>query len=379
MTASNATATGRASRFSPEVIIACGCLIAVLTFGPRSAMGAFQRDILTDNNWTRDIFSLGLAIQNLLWGVGQPFAGAIADRFGAVRVLIAGAVLYIAGLFLMATTASAFAFDMSAGVLIGFGLSGCSFNLVLGAFGKLVPDNKKALAFGFGTAAGSLGQFLFTPLAVELIQTTGWRTTSIIFAVMMIAIIPLALPLATPPMAKDAVGAPKGQSFAQALGEAFRHPSYILLVLGFFTCGFQLAFITVHFQIYLTDAGLGPQVGGWALATIGIFNIVGSITSGWLSSRVPKRYILAVLYLVRAAGIAVFVVTPPTIVSVMLFAIVMGLSWLSTIPPTSSLVSLMFGTRYFATLYGFAFFLAPGRRLSRRAARWHYLREDAFI
>ncbi len=350
-------ASRRASTISPEIIILCGCLIALLTFGPRSAVGAFQRDMLVTNGWTRDIFSFGIAIQNLMWGVGQPFAGAMADRFGALRVLWAGALMYAAGLALMAYASTPIGWDV-VGILTGLGLSGCSFNLVLGAFGKLLPENRRSLAFGFGTAAGSFGQFLFSPLSVAMIDSAGWQNTTLIFAVMMLAIFPLSLALATPTMNNGAGTLPGGgpQSLKGALSEAFGHRSYVLLVLGFFTCGFQLAFVTAHFQIYLTDKGLTPQIGGWAFALIGIFNIAGSLTAGWLGNKVPRRYVLSAIYLGRSLATIAFLSLPVSTASALAFGAISGLLWLSTVPPTSSLVSLMFGTRYFAMLYGFAFF-----------------------
>ena len=342
---------------SPELIILAGCVIAILTFGPRSAVGAFQRDMLVTNGWTRDIFSFGIALQNLLWCVGQPFAGALADRFGAVRVLWAGALMYGLGLALMACASSTLAFDM-VGVLTGLGLSGCSFNLVLGAFGKLLPENKRSMAFGFGTAAGSFGQFLFSPLSVAMIGSVGWQNTTLTFAAMMLAILPLALHLATPKASQceTASRSLPSQSLTAALAEAFGHRSYVLLVTGFFTCGFQLAFVTAHFQIYLTDKGLTPQMGGWAFATIGIFNIAGSLTAGWLGNRMPRRYVLSGIYLGRSLATIIFLALPASNATALLFGAVTGLLWLSTVPPTSSLINLMFGTRYFAMLYGFAFF-----------------------
>lgn len=354
--APTATAPAAARRYPPELIILVGCAIAVLTFGPRSAIGAFQADMLAAHAWTRDVFSLGVALQNLLWGVGQPFAGAVADRFGATRVLAIGGLLYAAGLILMAWSTTPLAFNLSAGVLVGFGLSGCSFNLVLGAFGKLLPENRRAMAYGLGTAAGSLGQFLFSPLAVGLIKAVGWQTTTITFGLMMLAIVPMSWMLATPRSDSQPAGAGSPVSLKQTLVEAFGHRSYVLLVLGFFTCGFQLAFITTHFQIYLRDVGLSAEVGGWAFALIGIFNIVGSMSSGWLSGRMPRRFILSAIYLGRALAVVVFILLPPTVWSTFAFAAVTGLLWLSTIPPTSSLVGQMFGVRFLAMLYGFAFF-----------------------
>ncbi len=338
-----------------ELIIAAGCAIAILSFGPRSAIGAFQRDVLVDNNWTRDVFSIAIALQNLLWGLGQPLAGGFADRFGAPRVLIVGALLYAAGLLVMGASTTPLMFDLSAGVLIGFGLSGASFNLVLGAFGRLVPENRRSMAFGFGTAAGSLGQFLFSPLAVGLIQSFGWRNTSYIFAAMMLAIVPLAFLLSAPREPAPAADAAPAPTIGEAIAQAFSHRSYVLLVTGYFTCGFQLAFITTHFQIYLTDKGLDPRIGGWAFAMIGIFNMVGSLASGWLGTRMPRRYLLAFIYFSRAVATLVFLLIPATPASAMMFGAVTGLLWLSTVPPTSSLVGVMFGQRNFAMLYGFTF------------------------
>lgn len=350
----SAAATPR-PRIPVELIIAAGCAISILSFGPRSSIGAFQRDVLVDNNWTRDVFSLAIALQNLLWGLGQPLAGGFADRFGAVRVLIVGAALYAAGLVLMGLSTTPLMFGLSAGALIGLGLSGASFNLVLGAFGRLVPENRRSMAFGFGTAAGSLGQFLFAPLAVGLIQSFGWRNTSFIFAGMLILIAPLAFALASPREKAPAGDASPAPTIGEAIRQAFTHRSYVLLVTGYFTCGFQLAFITTHFQIYLTDKGLDPHVGGWAFAMIGIFNMVGSLTSGWLGTRMPRRYILSFIYFARAATTLVFLLVPATPVSALVFGAVTGLLWLSTVPPTSSLVGLMFGTRNFSMLFGFAF------------------------
>jgi MFS family permease len=341
---------------TPAVIVICGCLIAIISFGPRSSLGFFLTPLSAANGWGRDVFALALAWQNLLWGVAQPFAGAVADRFGTVRVLSLGALLYAAGLAMMAYATTPAALHMSAGVLIGFGLAGCSFTIVLAAFGKLVPEQWRSLAFGAGTAAGSFGQFLFSPLAVVLIGEFGWQNALLIFAATMLLILPLTLALATPRAAAGAPGAVLPQSLRQALTEAFAHRSYILLVLGFFTCGFQLAFITVHLPAYLVDRGLSAAVGGWTVAVIGLCNIVGSIYSGWLGDRMPKRYILSVIYFARAAAILAFISFPVTPTTAIMFGAMMGLLWLSTVPPTNALVALMFGTRWLAMLAGFAFF-----------------------
>ncbi len=342
---------------TPLVIVVCGCLIAMLTFGPRSAFGFFMQPMSREFTWGRDVFGLALAIQNLLWGIGQPFAGAIADRFGSLRVISAGAVTYAAGLIIMRYGATPLSLDLSAGVLIGLGLSGCSFNLILSSFGKLLPPEWRGVALGAGTAAGSFGQFVFAPFGVAMLDNFGWQPALLVFAGLMLLVVPLSLALATPAAATTGtVAVAEQQTFKNALAEAFGHRSYVLLVLGFFTCGFQLAFITVHMPAYLVDRGIPVQVGGWVIATIGLFNIIGSISVGWLQTRLPKRYILSALYFTRALTIAAFITLPITTFSAIMFGVFTGLTWLSTVPPTSSLVAVMFGTRWLATLYGFAFF-----------------------
>ena len=292
------------SRAGPAgLIILCGCAIATIGFGPRSTMGFFQQPIISANGWGRDVFSFALALQNLLWGVGQPFMGAIADRFGTLKVLWVGIFLYAAGLVGMTYATDPVTLNLTAGVLIGFGLAGSSFNLVLAAFSKLLPPEKRAMAFGMGTAAGSFGQFLFSPIGVALIRDYGWQNALLIFAAITFIMLPLAISLATAPNAKSATAAPnsaESQSVMQALTQAFGHRSYVLLVLGFFTCGFQLAFITVHLPSYFKDVGIPPEVGGWTLALVGIFNIIGSLSAGWLSNRMPKRWILAIIYSSRS-------------------------------------------------------------------------------
>jgi len=294
-------------------------------------------------------------VQNLLWGLGQPLAGAIADRFGLLRVMIVGALLYAGGLVLMRYSATPLSLNLGAGVLVGLGLSGCSFNLVLSAFSKLLPVERRGLALGAGTAAGSFGQFVFAPFGVALIDNFGWQTALVVFASLMLLIIPLSLAIATPAAEPADAASASQQSFKTALAEAFGHRSYVLLVLGFFTCGFQLAFITVHLPPFLADRGISAQTGGWVIAAIGLFNMVGSLSVGWLQNSMPKRYILSAIYFTRALATVAFISFPITPVTAILFGAISGLTWLSTVPPTSALVALMFGTRWFATLYGFAF------------------------
>jgi len=326
-----------------------------LSFGPRSSLGFFIQPMSREFAWGRDVFSLAIAVQNLLWGLGQPLAGAIADRFGLVRVMCVGALLYAGGLLLMRYAATPLSLDLGAGVLIGFGLSGCSFNLVLSAFSKLLPPERRGLALGAGTAAGSFGQFLFAPFGVAMIDNFGWQSALMVFAALMLLIVPLSLALSTPPATSTNVPAADQQSFKTALAEAFGHRSFVLLVLGFFTCGFQLAFVTVHLPAFLVDRGIPAQTGGWVIAAIGLFNIIGSLSVGWLQNRMPKRYILSTIYFTRAVATVLFISFPVTAVSAVAFGAISGLTWLSTVPPTSALVALMFGTRWLSTLYGFAF------------------------
>ena len=358
----------------------------MIGFGPRSTLGFFLTPMSTAHGWGREVFALSVAIQTLLYGIAQPFSGAIADRFGTVRVIIAGTLLYAAGIFMMAHAATPETLFLSSGVLIGFGLSGCSFNLVISSFGKLLPESWRSLAFGAGTASGSFGQFLFSPLAVGLIDTVGWRTTLEVFAGLLLLIVPLAFAIATPrsdapaqtsvrslrkldseqtsarsprkldPAADAALSAAQIQNYKQALAEALGHRSYILLVLGFFTCGFQLGFVTLHLPSYLIDRGLSAQVGGWTLGVIGLFNIVGAMLSGWLGGRMPKRYILAVIYFARALAVVFLITLPASPAVALIYGAATGLLWLSSVPPTAGLVAVMFGTRWMAMLFGIAFF-----------------------
>jgi MFS family permease len=361
----------RTTAIAAPVIILAGCLISLLTFGPRSALGFFQLPIIQENNWGRDVFSLAVALQNLFWGVGQPFAGAVADRYGTKRVLIIGAIMYAAGLGVMAVSNNGSVFSITSGLLVGFGLSGCSFNVVLAAFGKLLPPEKRSMAFGFGTAAGSMGQVIFAPLGVGLIATIDWHYTLYVFMVLVLFVVPLATALATYPNSAGAkaatpeTSAMDNLSIGQTIAEAFRHRSYVLLVIGFFTCGFQLAFITAHLPAYLQDVGvttlfqtssINLSVGATAILLVGLFNIIGSLMSGYLGQRMPRRYILAGIYFSRAIVTLLFILLPPTPMTAILFAMASGLLWLSTVPPTSSLVAIMFGVKNMAMLYGFAFF-----------------------
>jgi len=340
---------------TPAVVIVSGCLVALLSFGPRSSLGQFLTPISMEHGWDREVFSLALALQNILWGLGQPFAGGLADKYGAPRVLSVGGLLYAAGLLLMTFSDTPAMFNLSAGVLIGFGLSGSSFSLVIGALGKLVPEEKRMMAFGLGTAAGSFGQFLFSPMARLMIDGYGWQFALMVFAALMMLVIPLAQALAAPPRGEGVARAMPQQSAKQALMEAFGHRSYVLLVIGFFTCGFQLAFVTVHLPAYMLDRGLSAQIGAMTIGIIGLCNIFGSMFAGYMSGRVPKNYVLSAIYFGRGVAIVAFMLLPATTGSAILFGAVTGFLWLSTVPPTNGLIAVMFGTRWLTMLSGAAF------------------------
>jgi MFS family permease len=341
---------------TPAVLLVAGCLIAILTYGPRSSLGLFLTPLSTTNGWGRDVFATAFALNVLVWGAGQPLAGAVADRFGIARVLSAGVILYAIGLVMMAHASSPAMLHVTAGLFLGLGLSGCSFSMVIAAFGKLMPDGWRTLSFGIGTAAGSFGQFLYSPLAVALMDGVGWQNTLMVFAGVLLLVLPLSLVLATPRAEPTVIGGVAAQSLMQALREAVRHRSYVLLVAGYFTCGFQLQFITIHMPSYLIDRGLPASVGGWTIAAIGLFNAIGSAYSGYLAQRIPKRFILATIYFSRALAILVFISFPVTRATAIVFGAVMGFFWLSTVAPTNGLVLVMFGSRWLATLTGFAFF-----------------------
>jgi MFS family permease len=357
MTNAASSATKSFSWRLPIIICLCGCAISVLTFGPRSSLGFFLSPLSQANGWGRDVFAMSLALQNLIWGLGQPFAGAIADKYGAPRVLSVGVVLYALGLYLTASATTPAMVNFSAGILIGLGLSGSAVPMVIGALGKILPESWRYVSFGAVTAAGSFGQFLFSPIAVHLMGAYGWQQTLVIFSCVLLLAIPLAMTLIAPRNAAGATAAAAPpQSLMKALSEAFGHRSYVLLVLGFFTCGFQLAFVTAHLPSYLADRGISAEIGGWTLAIIGLFNIVGSLGAGWLASFLPKRYILSFIYFARAISIVAFISVPATPATTLIFGAVTGLLWLSTVPPTSGLVAVMFGTRWLTMLFGFAFF-----------------------
>ena len=338
---------------TPTLVISAGCMIAMLTFGVRSGFGLFLEPMSSDLGWGREVFALAIAIQNLLWGLGQPFAGALADRYGAGRVLAGGGILYVLGLVLMAFTSSPVMLYLSAGVLIGLALSGAAFGIVLAAITRIVSEEKRSWALGMGTAAGSLGQFLLTPLGQAFLSAYGWSTALLLLAGLAAAVIPLAGVLAGKP---QMTGAGMEQSLRQALKEAGGHASYWYLIAGFFVCGFHVAFIQTHLPAYLSDMGLGGSIGAWAISLVGLFNVVGAYMSGVMGGKYSKKYLLSFLYFARAVVIALFIMLPLSPLTVYLFSAAIGLLLLSTVPLTSGLVALMFGPRYMATLFGIVFF-----------------------
>jgi predicted MFS family arabinose efflux permease len=342
--------------YSLTALIVAGCLVAIVNFGIRSAFGFFTVPISEAHGWPREIFSFAMAMHNLVWGLATPVAGMLADRYGSARVLMAGAVIYCAGLLMMAFTETPFMFNVGGGLLVGVGVAFSSFSIVMAALGRMVPPDRRSWAFGIATASGSLGQFIFAPLGAALISAYGWQNALLVLAALSLLIILFAAPL----MVQNTSSAPRSAGEAditmrQAIGMAFGHRSYLLLVAGFFVCGFQLAFIVVHLPPYLAEHGISKEFAGLSMGLIGLFNVVGAYSAGIIGGRGEKRVALAIIYLLRAVLIAAFVLLPVTPLTTLLFTMAIGLLWLSTVPLTMGLVTVMFGTRYMATLYGFVF------------------------
>ena len=341
------------SRRTPVLILVSATLILVISFGVRQAYGLLMEPVSSAQGWGREVFAFAVALQSLFWGLSQPFWGAIADRYGAGRVVSTSAVLYVAGLYLMSTSTTPFGITFSTGFLTGVGVSGTSFPILLAVVARNVTAERRSLFLGIASAGGSSGQLLLVPATQMFIGDYGYAVALVILAAITALIVPLAAPISgrmTPADLPD-----DDQTIPQAIREAGGHGGFLLLVTGFFVCGFQTMFIGAHLPAYLTDAGASPELGATALATIGLFNIIGCFLWGSLGGRFSKKYMLAVLYILRSLCMTVFIMAPVTPAGVVLFAAVMGLLWLATVPLTSGLVAQIFGTRYMAMLYGFVF------------------------
>ena len=338
---------------TPTVALVATGLILSLSMGIRHGFGLFLQPMSADLGWGRETFALAMAVQNLMWGAATPFAGMFADRFGSHKVALVCGILYVAGLATMAQAASPLMLVLTGGVLIGTGLAGLSFSVVAGVLGRKYPPEKRSMALGISAAAGSFGQFAMLPVTQWLLSSLGWYGALMVLATIALLTIPLSAAiyerhLSTAHAFQQSAGA--------AMREAFGHRGYVLLTVGFFVCGFQLVFVGVHLPAYLADKGMPPHVAVTALALVGLFNIVGTYASGWLGSRMPKRYILSAIYFGRAVVFALFFLLPISPLSVYAFAIALGLLWLSTVPPTNAIVAQIFGVRYLAMLSGVTFF-----------------------
>jgi MFS family permease len=336
-------------------VLACGAAVVTLSMGIRHGFGLWLQPITQTQGWSRETFAFAIAIQNLAWGLSGIFAGMMADRFGAFRVLLGGGVLYAIGLAGMAWSPTPLLFALTAGVLIGAAQAGTTYAVIYGVIGRQLDPAKRSWAMGVAAAAGSFGQFLMVPVEGFLISGFGWQQALLILAVIVLLITPLAFGLREPGFAGGAVHR-REQSIGQALREAFRYPSFQLLMAGYFVCGFQVVFIGVHMPSYLKDKGMSPMVASYALALIGLFNVFGTYIAGTLGQKLAKRKILAFIYLGRALAITLFLWAPLTPMSVYIFSSVMGLLWLSTVPPTNATLAQIFGVAHLSMLGGFVFF-----------------------
>ncbi|RZL93212.1 MAG: MFS transporter [Variovorax sp.] len=334
-------------------VLLCGALIVTLSMGIRHGFGLWLQPITQEQGWSRQTFSFAIAIQNLSWGVMGVFAGMLADKLGAFRVLLIGTVCYAFGLAGMALATTPLVFALTAGVLIGAAQAGTTYAVIYGVIGRQIPAERRSWAMGVAAAAGSFGQFLMVPIEGQLIGRLGWHTALLVLAGTVLLIAPLAFGLREPSTAAST--ARRDQSILQAVTEAFKYPSFSLLMAGYFVCGFQVVFIGVHMPSYLKDKGLSPEVASYALALIGLFNVFGTYTAGTLGQKLAKRKILAGIYLGRAIAIALFLIVPLSPLSVYVFASVMGFLWLSTIPPTNALIAQIFGVAHLSMLSGFVF------------------------
>jgi len=337
-------------------VLISACLLLVLSFGYRAGFGLFVQPMSEARDWGRDVLALALAIQNLSWGVCAVIAGGLAVRFGNLKVLLGAVFLYGTGMFLMAFSTTELQIVSTAGLMVGAGVSGTSFGIVLPAMARAVPEERRGWALGIGTAAGSFGQFLVVPSIQFIVDAAGWFHALQMLGLSAILMALFALPLARFGAPQDSVDEPPVEtSLARLAGNALHVQSYTLLVFGFFVCGFHVAFITVHMPAYVVDLGFPARIGAWSIGLIGLCNVFGSYYSGILCGQLPMRKLLSTIYLGRAVVITLFLLSPITIPGILLFSAAMGFLWLATIPPTSGLVALFFGTRYMTFLYGIVF------------------------
>jgi MFS family permease len=342
-----------ASWRTPAVVLACGAVIMLISFGIRAGFGLFLQPISLEYGWGREVFSFSIALQNLMWGALGALAGGFADRYGPGRVVAAGAICYILGLIGLAYISTPLLMHLNAALLLGGALGGTSFGIILAVIGRTVAPERRSLSMGIATAAGSFGQFLLLPLTQFLISRFDWHVALLILAGVAALIIPLCLALAGNPAP---VGAARQQSIGEALREALREKGFHLLFWGYFVCGFHIAMLTVHLPSFVTDAGLSAAHGMTALALIGLFNVIGTLGAGWLGGRFSKKYLLSTIYTVRALLIAVLVFLPLSPLTLYIFACGIGLLWLGTVPLTNGLVGQIFGMRYAAMLASIVFF-----------------------
>jgi MFS family permease len=339
---------------TPAVVMVAGCMIAIIGMGTRGTLGLFLEPMSSSLSWSRETYALAMAIQNLLWGILLPFAGALTDRYGASWVISAGAVFYALGLWGMSSADSVLMLNISGGILMGLGSAFVAFNLAIAAMVKVVGPERRLLVMGIGTAATSTGQLIFSPMAQGMISSFGWSDALVYLSFISLLMISFAVLLPSNPEVRGE--ASTKQSLGEAVREAFSQRGFILLMIGFFACGFHVAFIGIHLPAYVTDLGLAPHVGAYCLALIGLFNIAGSFLSGIVGSRWSKTYGLSWIYLGRALVILGLLMAPKTALTLYVFSALMGLLWLSTIPLTTGVLTDVFGVRYVATLYGFVFF-----------------------
>ena len=340
-------------------LVIAGAFVISMTMGLRSTFGLFLAPMTEDLGIDRGTFGFAMALQNLLWGAFQPFCGMVADRYGSGRVLVAGAIVYAAGLYVMSGAESVLGFNIGAGWLIGFGLSATSFSVVLGALGRLVPAEKQSVAFGIATAGGSVGQFVMAPIGQNLIESQGWASALMVLAWLALTIALAAMVLRSKAGDERKSGVDKSTGVAQtlpaALAEASQNKGYIYLTLGFFVCGFQVAFITIHMPAYISDLSFNSSVAATSLALIGLFNIIGTYGCGVLGGKYSRKYLLSSLYFLRSIVLLAFIILPKSEMSIYLFAGAMGVLWLGTVPLTSGLVAQIFGVRFMSTLFGIVF------------------------